>query len=126
MTDCLPLPKKLRRFDVVRARVFYAEHDGRSKERPLAIVSLAVDGDTGIGIKITSKTHHAAGDLSLSGWRDAGFNMPSVARCAQLVRFRVDRLTGYYGRLTAEDIEDIANVLSSLNPSDFLWLSDDN
>lgn len=47
-------------------------------------------------------------------------------RCAQLVRFRVDRLTGYYGRLTAEDIEDIANVLSSLNPSDFLWLSDDN
>ena len=49
-----PVPEHLRRFDVVRALVYFEEHDGRRKERPMVIIRLSGDGETGVGIKCTS------------------------------------------------------------------------
>lgn len=125
MSDTLPLPDDLGMYDVVRVNVFYEEHDGRSKERPVIILSLAVHGDVGVGVKVTSNAQRfSVGDVRLRDWNTAGLTKPSVARCAQLVQFRVGDVKGYYGRLSAADAGDVAYEVTSLDPSDFIWLSD--
>ena len=40
-----PVPEHLRRFDVVRALVYFEEHDGRRKERPMVVIRLSGDGE---------------------------------------------------------------------------------
>lgn len=122
------VPKHLRRFDVVRALVYFEEHDGRRKERPMVIIRLSGDGETGVGIKCTSNptwSDREHGAVRISQWQEAGLEHETTARCRQLVRFRKSKLIGYYGRLDSADIEAIAEALPQLKPEEFIWLSDE-
>lgn len=123
-----PVPERLRRFDVVRALVYFEEHDGRRKERPMVIICLSGDGETEVGIKCTSNptwSDKEHGAVRISRWREAGLEHETTARCRQLVRFRRSKLIGYYGRLDLVDVEAIAEALPQLKPEEFIWLSDE-
>lgn len=114
------LPGRFRRFDVVRVDVEYAEHTGH-KERPVAIVVIG-DGPDYLGVKITSKGyHHEKGDVLLTHPESANLKN-SMARCAQIIRFKPRHVRGYYGHLDSADVNLIATVMSNLSREDLLFL----
>lgn len=78
----------LRPYDVWRLSFEYEDQPGVSKMRPVVVG--AVDGECAavLVVKVTGHGPRSEfpGEVRLSGWRDAGLDKPSVARCVEDAR----------------------------------------
>lgn len=118
-----PVPDKLHTFDVYRMPVRFEEDKTKSRNHYVVCVVVAMDGDNGVAVKLTSNpTWHGAGDIALLDWESAGLIHATTARCAQLIRFSRDQLQGFVGTVSAEDAIRIVHAIQQLPPDDHIWL----
>lgn len=104
-----------RPYDVWRLSFEYEDQPGVSKMRPVVVG--AVDGERAavLVVKVTGHGPRAEfpGEVRLSGWRDAGLDKPSVARCSKTLVVPTEAFAGQlrYGHLNEEDALAVAEAL---------------
>ena len=86
-----------------------------AKVRPVVIG--AVDGERAVVLAVKVTGHgprpEFPGEVRLVGWKDAGLDKPSVARCSKTLVVPIEAFAGQmrYGHLTEDDALSVAKAL---------------
>lgn len=109
-TEVTPRP-----YDVWQMAFEYEDQPGVVKVRPVVIG--AVDGERAVVLAVKVTGHgprpEFPGEVRLVGWKDAGLDKPSVARCSKTLFVPTEAFAGQmrYVRLTEEDAIAVAEAL---------------
>ena len=93
----------------------YEDQPGVAKVRPVVIG--AVDGGRAVVLAVKVTGHgprpEFPGEVRLRGWKDAGLDKPSVARCSKTLVVPTEVFVGQmrYGHLNEEDALAVAEAL---------------
>ena len=119
----LPVPERLRTFDVYRMPVRFEDDRTRSRNHYVTAVVIDADGDGGVAVKLTSNPKwDGPGDFRLVDWRQAGLTHATTARCAQLIRFARSDLQGRTGTLSRADAIRLVSALGEVPENGTVWL----
>lgn len=96
-------------FDVCIAWVEFPDHPGVGKPRPVIALSTEDAGLLVIAIKVTSHVprNGVPGEVALEDWQVEGLNVPSVARCSQVLAVPQDCISRVIGSLTSLDVRRV-------------------
>ena len=104
-----------RPYDVWQMSFEYEDQPGVAKVRPVVIG--AVDGGRAVVLAVKVTGHgprpEFPGEVRLRGWKNAGLDKPSVARCSKTLVVPTEAFTGQmrYGHLNEEDALAVAEAL---------------
>ena len=104
-----------RPYDVWQMSFEYEDQPGVAKVRPVVIG--AVDGERAVVLAVKVTGHgprpEFPGEVRLVGWKDAGLDKPSVARCSKTLVVPIEAFAGQmrYGHLTEDDALSVDKAL---------------
>ena len=106
-------------YDVWRMEFEFDDQPGVAKHRPVVVGAMSDNHAEVLVVKVTSHgpRHSFPGEVPLRGWREAGLDRPSVARCSRTLIVPLEAFEGQrrYGRLTQADAEAVAAALHDLD-----------
>lgn len=104
------MTKEFHRWEVWFADFVFEEDEGRSKDRPVIILS--IDPLTIATVKVTSQDKRANDpyDVEIQYWREANFKKPSVARVSKQQTISKALFRRCVGRLHPQDAMNVMNT----------------
>lgn len=111
--SCRPQP-----YEVWRIAFEFDDQPGVAKYRPVVIGAVDEGYAEVLVVKVTTHEPRQGfpGEIPLNGWREAGLEKPSVARCSRTLIVPIEAFEGQrrYGALVQADADAVAAALRDL------------
>ena len=104
---------KAKKGEIYIAKVRFSD-DSTVKIRPLLVVFVEQSDDDVVGIFITSQSARTVFDVSISAWREAGLEKPSIVRTSKPGTYHQSRLLKKIGELDEKDLKKVLATFREL------------